>query len=118
MLLIALTNTCAPDVIYFHVWAECLQTADSDDADAAAASDLLVYLIRESVTDDFVLRLLPLLNKSQTDKLLPVVHEIIGRVSDDSTGVLFSPCSLKYGRVGNVKVSSVCWRWERQLLYN
>ncbi|KAF6041649.1 hypothetical protein EB796_000032 [Bugula neritina] len=85
MLLIALTNTCAPDVIYFHVWAECLQTADSDDADAAAASDLLVYLIRESVTDDFVLRLLPLLNKSQTDKLLPVVHEIIGRVSDDST---------------------------------
>ena len=79
------------EVIPFHIWMECLEVdAKEDVACDQEKSQLLQWLIKESITDVPLLRLI---EECDLDKLcgcLSVLKELLNKLGAKATGISFT----------------------------
>ena len=85
------------EVIPFHIWMECLEVdAEEDVACDQEKSQLLQWLIKESITDVPLLRLI---EECDLDKLcgcLSVLKELLNKLGAKATGSSFTVIGPSY----------------------
>lgn len=86
MLHFAVTHSCRAEVLPFHVWEECLSKADTRLVETQPITNLLTWLIKESVSDDPVRLLVTLCDGVQLINQLPVVAALLSRLPNEDTG--------------------------------